>query len=419
MKSSLADMRVKKVIGKIARLIPKVLRERFIKLVILPTIVLAMVVVILIYWPVATPIDLRLMTERVEFVSAAASPRPILNQARAQSVAFMKFGKLLLVPQNIEVANPNLYSLASDSYPDSAWTRLDTTGREVTIIGAEDVRNPTVTLEEANHGTGNLVHLDSIAANAGSRIILEVVDGTSSSQVDKPSSDGSGNLGTVDVALRIDQPEIFHTLSVRGPVQLTADHCQVIGLNSNPYSESASNTYRVSLSSSSPLVQVTGKDGTVVLFMRLPANEAEQLFYDGVITATDIKFVQEDAQAQHIGTALVKNWENRIVYPGYKKEPVTFTAPDFLELDERDQMSIKRITVNSKHKGFEIDLVGTANHLRVGTPGHSMDLRMSAFDKVWENKVFAILFAIVCWSSGMILAVRKAFREVEGKEKEP
>ena len=413
MKSSLADMRVKKVISKIARLALKVLRERFIKLVILPTILLAIVVVVLMAWPVATLIDLRLMTERVEFVSAAGSPRPILNQARAQSVAFMKFGKLLLVPQNIEVANPNLYSLASDSYPDSAWTRLDTTGREVTIIGAEDVRNPTVTLEEANHGTGNLVHLDSIAANAGSRIILELVDGTSSSQVDKPSSDGSG---TVDVALRIDQPEIFHTLSLRGSVQLTADHCQVIGVNSNPYSESASNTYRVSLSSSSPLVQVTGKDGTVVVIMRLPANEAEQLFYDGVIPATDIKFVQEDAQAQHIGTALVKNWENRIVYPGYKKEPVTFSAPDFLELDERDQMSIKRITVNPKHKGFEIDLVGTANHLRVGTSGHSMDLRMSAFDKVWENKIFAILFAVICWSSGMILAVRKAYREVEEKE---
>jgi hypothetical protein len=150
--------------------------------------------------------------------------------------------------------------------------------------------------------------------------------------------------------------------------------------------------------------------------MSLPSQQAEQLFYDGVIPATNIKFIQEDPQAQNVSTALVKNWENKISFPGFNREPVVFTAPDFIELDEQDQMSIRQITLSPKHKGFEIDLTGTANHLRVGTLGNSRDLRMSVFDKVWENKLLAILLTIISWSSGMILAVRKAYREVEGKE---
>jgi hypothetical protein len=391
-----------------------VLRQKFFTLVILPTLVLLALTFVLMNWHLPTPVELRLTTSKVDFVlKGGPAVTPILNQVKGESFAFTKFGTLTFSPRSLEVANPNQYDIKNDKYPDTAWRPIAIDASQVTISANDEILNPTINLEAIDRESYPLLGLDNVLAKRGSLITLEVLDKTVDEGNEEVKSDDHQTSAKVDLSIKIRQPGTSETVTSRGLTEITASYCQLRGSSSSPYSDRQTVTYKTQLSAANPFFEVTDKAGKMSMLLRLPAEQTSTLFYDGVIPVIGVRFILDDSQTHNLKTALVRGVDATISYPGRNREASSFKAPDFVELGEQDQFFIKEITLDSKHKGLGLHLIGQADKLRVGIPGISMDLRNTAFDVIWQNKYLAIIFTIICWLGPAVLSVRSAYNELD------
>jgi hypothetical protein len=139
--------------------------------------------------------------------------------------------------------------------------------------------------------------------------------------------------------------------------------------------------------------------------------QSRNLFYEGGLAVSQLKFIKEDPQTQGARTSLVGGVDNSITFVGTTKDRVVFRAPDFLELNDQDVFYIKDISLNPNANAIDLRLVGDATEVRTGMPGRSIDHRVTTFDKVWQNKYIVALFVIACWLPHAILSLRKAIKE--------
>jgi hypothetical protein len=270
-----------------------------------------------------------------------------------------------------------------------------------------------INLEGIDRESTPLLGFDNVLAKGGSQITLEVLDKTIDEANEEFVSDEHRTSGKIDLSIKIRQPGTSETVTSRGLTEITASYCQLSGSSSSPYPDRQTVTYKTQLAASNPFFEVTDKAGKMSMLLRLPAEQTSTLFYDGVIPVFGVRFILDDSQTHNLKTALVKGVEATISYPGRNRERSLFKAPDFVELGEQDQFFIKEITLDSKHKGLGLHLIGHADKLRAGIPGNSMDLRNTAFDVIWQNKYLAIIFTIICWLGPAILSVSSAYKELD------
>jgi hypothetical protein len=141
-------------------------RLRSLWLLSLPTLVVAVIIIILMQWPISTRVHVELTTERVEFQIDAA--KPILGPIDARSIAIDQFKTLSFDPDSMEIADPSQFQMDKDDFPSSAWKPLRLASEKITLTAEDSSRHPRVTLEGPNRNGLPTIRLDPIAVAPGS-----------------------------------------------------------------------------------------------------------------------------------------------------------------------------------------------------------------------------------------------------------
>jgi hypothetical protein len=365
---------------------------RALLLLTLPTVVVALVVLILMHWPIPTLVQADLTVDRMVFTVGGDDSRPILNSVNFQSLTVEKFALLELSPEKFEAANPAQYMPTEDRYPESAWKSL-TVIPPVVITGEDETLQPAVTLENAKPGSNVVGTLDRVWAGPGSEVTLEI-----------------RGIKTANLTIKVDRRESFAALSFREPFRLVTNYCLVSGITGLLF-KSDLLTYRANLPPHSPEIEITGQPRSLVFILTISPGETTDLFSKGGIPITALDFTRQDATGNPT-TTLVKDGE--ITYPDYPKiEKVSFQASDFVGLDRLDKFRIEQMALDPEQKGVRFRLNGIAGYVRTGSREFPKDHRLTLFDTLWQNSRLMVLFSIIVWVFPTTIGGYKLYKEVK------
>lgn len=369
-------------------------------LLTIPTIVVVVVVVILMNWRVATRINVDLTVNRAVFTVGGDEATAILNGSlRFQSLTIEQFADITFSPEQLQVADPAQYLPSEDKYPAEAWTALSVSPPLV-IRGPDQTLQPAITLENSSSEGTHAGGLDVVRVKPDAQVILEL-------RGDRVE----------DLTIQAQGQESFATVSMPEWFQLITDYSQVSGLSGFPYQNEASLTYRATLPEKSPLIEITSQPDSLALLLSVAPENEEDFFYQGGISVTALEFVRQGLQGD-IESTLIQGVEGSVSYPEYPGiEPVTFSSPDFLGLDELDRFRIEEIALDSEQQGIRFRLSGAAGHIRTGSREFPSDHRLTRFDVLWQSSKLAILFAIVVWVFSTTLGGYKLYKELTEGEK--
>lgn len=204
-------------------------------LVSLPPVLAGVIVIGLMFWPIAARVQVELTTERVEFeVGAMEQGKTTLGELDVRSIAIEKFATLTFEPESVEVADPSQYQVKTDDFPAAAWKTLSVASSKVILAAKDQTRHPRMTVEGQNGDGQGTIHLDSMVVADGTRVTLE--------------TRGGKNEGlTVKVA---GQENI--NLSLHEPFKVIADHVELRGVADPLFQRNDELTYRVTLPERAP-----------------------------------------------------------------------------------------------------------------------------------------------------------------------
>jgi hypothetical protein len=389
-----------------------VIRRGFVRIFVLPIALVLLAAILLMNWRLSSEVEIKLTLDRLDFSVAGYGNEvvPVLNQVDAQSVGVTKFGAVTLTPKTLEVADPALYDKKTDSYPRDAWKILPVSSRQIAFPGEDEILNPTITLETA---LGEPLNIDHLSVRSGTLISYELAPSRLRplSEDHAERQQGDAAQSNLELRITIHSQEPSEIISSRGGVTLIADHSVPEGVGLDPKQKNNELVFRTTLADSEPTIRLKGRSGVIALLIRFTPMQSRNLFYEGALAVSQLKFIKEDSQTQSVRASLVGGVDNSITFVDTAKERVVFRSPDFLELDDKDVFHIKDISLNPKANGIDLRLVGTATEIRTGMPGKSIDHRVTAFDKIWHNKYVVALFVIACWLPTAIFSIRKAIQE--------
>jgi hypothetical protein len=360
----------------------------------LPTVVAAVIMVVLLWWRVPTHVRLDLTVERVEFTvgQRGSSFIQILKAIPFRSLTLERFAKVALEPKSVAVANPAQYDLQQGRFPESAWRSLAMSGGTVWFTSRDRATLPSLTLERATPGSTGVGTLDTVRVNPGTIVTLE--------------STGSKNRA---IAMRVEGQETHAVASLHGPALLTADHATPQGLGAIPFTNSDSLTYRLSLRQDSPTVNIHGQPG-VLIFNVKPASPASvSLIPDETLPISSVNFLRQDESGDPVST-VIGNGE--ISYPDVEQIPKRrFSGPDVVGLDRLDRFSIITMVLDPARAGIRLHLDGTARHVMTKHGDFLTDHRLTLFQQLQYSRTFMAFIIVVAWVLTTTIGAHRAYKE--------
>ena len=345
-------------------------------LLILPSFMVLLAVFLLPLWRIPTRIHADLTVNRAVFTVGGTDEMPVLNSVAYQSLTVEQFERIEFSPEKLEVADPMQYIATDDRYPETAWKPL-TFSPPLIITGEDETLQPAVTLEKAISGLGAAGTLDRVRAGPSSDVSLEVM----------------GSRSAV-LTFKVEGQTSFAVLSLDQPFQLMANYVGINGIR-ELLPEADLLTFRAQLSSHSPHVEITGQPRSLLFTLTIVPEEETTLFYEGSIPVISLDFTRQNESGNPV-TALVKNGE--ITYPDYPGiDKVVVKALDFIGLDRLEKFRIEQIALDPQQKGIRLRLHGIAGHIRTGSQGFPVDLRLTGLDTLWKNPSVMVLLGIMVW----------------------
>jgi len=361
-------------------------RARLISLawILLPSAVVALLVLGLIRWRVPTLVEIDVSVRRAELRGEGPDPQVLLDSAEVRSVSLRGFEELRLSPVALWIADPAKYDLARDTYPDSAWTALSA-GQSLILRPAERIA-ATVTIRPAAKSGGSLV-LDRVFAGPAD-VMLE-----------------SPEPGSLAVKL----PEQRHRRAFSLPEEfwLVADYCARDGAPWPQQGQSV--TLRVRTRPDNRLLEFSSSESGVLLaVVYVPGRKEPLLARDFAVEQAE--FLDQGPTGQPESTLTGPGAVRYVDYPGI--EPVQLTRNDFLVLGDLRGFLLRRVELLGDEEGLRLRFYGTAGRLSSGPKGATRDLRLTQFDVLWRNRALVTLFTVLIWLVPTLLAVRRFYREL-------
>ncbi len=368
-------------------------------LMVLPTGVVALVVIILMLWRVPTHVQMSLTVSRAEFtIGETTSPSVrILDPLEVHSVTFEKFSRVVFEPTELEVADWAQYDFEEDRFQSSAWRPLPLETGPVSVVPNDGRRHSRVTIEGAENGLTESRGLDQIRVRQGSVVTLEVTGGPSY---------------TLTLKIAGGEPRVL--VSSLGVFQIITEQARIAGLAEGVIEREGSLNYRAQLRHTNPFVEVKGSSGVLVLSVRLPAAEKIRLFTKGSIPVSAIDFTRQDDSGNRV-SALVRGERGQFNFPDYPQlGKRSLTAPDFVGLDELAKSRIREISLMQAGRGMQLEFEGTADHLRIGNADFPTDHRLTAFATLWHSENLVILASVAVWIFVTTVGGYRLYKELRG-----
>ena len=360
----------------------------------LPTIVVAVVTLVFMWWRVPTHIRLDLTVDRVEFTVGQRGPSfiQILKAIPFQSLTFERFASVALEPKSVAIADPTQYDLEQGRFKESAWKSFTMNDTTVRFTSRDQARLPSLTLERATPGPPGVGTLDTVRVNPGTTVSLELT--------------GSQNRA---MTMRVEGKETRAVASLHGPVLLTADHAIPQGLGTVPFGNSDSLTYRLLLRQDSPTVIIDGQPGVLILNVKPTSPASASLLPDEPLPISSVSFLRQGERGDRVST-VIGNGE--ISYPDVEEVPKhNFSAPDVVGLDRLDRFSIITMVFDPERAGIRLHLDGKAGHVVTKHGDFPTDHRLTRFQEFRHNQTLTALFIVVTWALATTFGAYRFYKE--------
>ena len=343
--------------------------------VALPPALAAVVWIVLNLWTIPVQVEVKLTTERLEFVVDTTQGKPVLGPLDVRSVAIEKFTAMTFEPETLEVADPSQYQVETDDFPPTAWKPLNVTGsKKVTLAAKDSTRHPRVTVEGLNRKEQKTFHLDAMAVAPGAHVTLE--------------TRGGNNEGlTVKVA---GQEHV--SLSFREPLKLVADHSELRGLGDQPFQRYDELTYRVRLPEHASGIEVAASPDGPILSPTFASGQSTISIFSR-IPVTTLDFTRQESSGERVSAL---TGEGTMTFPDY---PHLGTVPikknEAIGLEQLDRFTIQEISLTAKTSGMHLVADGMAKQIRTKDGQIPVQHRLTALDALWHNARLAVVFTII------------------------
>lgn len=373
-------------------------------LVSAPAALAAVLAIGLMFWSIPARVQVELTTERVEFVLGAKQSQDsfTLSGMVADSVGIENFEAIMFTPSTIEVADPWLYQLEEDSFPDKAWQKLALAESELTVAANRQTRLSRVVLE----GNGEPIKLDSIVAKPGARVSLETREKEKREKKEerdkKETKEKTEKREGVTIKVAGQNESIL-----RPSRQFTfiADHVEMQGLKAVPFKQDDELTYRITLPvQSSPITVKVQSDELVLLPTFVLGESAHQVF--GGIPVSKLDFTRQASEADGGEQTIVKAGERisaltgngTITFPGYEDlfARVSIQKDEAVGLEHLDGFTIQELSLTADGTGIYLKGEGMAKEIRTKTGQIPIQSRrLTMLDALWHNARLAMVVTII------------------------
>jgi hypothetical protein len=365
------------------------------KLLVCLSIVLIppVIILILLNWSIKTRIRGTVIVNRVEFVVSRNSSTevvPVLASTRVEALSIEKFSSITLTPSTFLVADPDRYSLAQDSYPESAWKQLRISKAQVVFRANGTNADSRMTLERI--GSNNLGRLDEVRLRPDSKITLETRD----------ERKLNIQLVTADNAFST-------TVVPDGDVRIIADHTLVDGvIHGVPKTNSL--TYKARLPDSRSPIEIAS-NGSLLMMPTYTNDMGSIMFLKQPIPISILDITQRSESTGDVVTAITK--DSQIAFPDYPgKDKVDLKSSDYLVLGTLEGFLIHSIVYKPLDNEMTIDFEGRTNSIKIGPAQYLSYIQFTAFDYFRYSNFWIALFLGVSWAGASLFAIYKVFKEV-------
>jgi hypothetical protein len=360
-------------------------RNRLI-LLALPTVVAAIILVVILNWHIPTRVRITLTTDRIFFKVGGADQATILDSVGLKSVVIEKFETIKLKPESLLRLRHG--TVGSNTLGTS---NLPIAQVPVVITPRAGRSQSNVTFAPDGSAPGALLVMDAINAKPGTEVILE-------------NTEDSGN-----VILRVDGQRSSGSIVVAVPFTLALDQSDLAGIKSTP-DLSGPLTLRGKLLRDSS-IEFSSQDAALILTVTVPPEKSTALLPQGHMLVTALKFERLEPDGKVL-SSLTRDTTCEISYPDYEDKitKATVTKPDFLLLDDLQTFSVEEMTYNPEKKGISIRLLGVANKITSGSQEYKKDHRLTVYNALWNNHKVIAIFAVL-WVAGTTAGFYKFYKD--------
>jgi hypothetical protein len=352
---------------------------------VLPTLVVAGVVLVLMNWPTPADVDIGAIAMGLQFRGHGPDKQVLLESTSARWLALQGFDEIRLTPTAAWIADPTKHNFQHDTYPSDAWSPLP--------LGQSLVLRPAGRTEAA-------VTIQPLGKLNGSLALGEIFVGSADITLRSPEK---GNLSVELRGQKVDGdvplPEEF---------RIDADRCVREGA---PLSHSGSPmTLRVLLRRSSQLLEYSSQRSGMRLALGYSPDRKESFLGKAGFAVDQVRFLDQGPTGQPESTLAGAGVIEYARYPVAR--PVQLSAGDFLSLGDLRGFYLREIAPADDTKSLRVHLGGVAGKIRSGPAGRVADRRLTYFNSLRQNPIIVTLFTILAWVVPTLIAVRKFYREL-------
>lgn len=352
---------------------------------VLPTLMVAAVVIVLMNWPTPADVDIAAIATSVQFRGHGTDKQVLLESTSARWLALQGFDEIRLTPTAAWIADSTKYDFQHDTYPSDAWSPLPL-GQGLVLHPAGRTE-AAVTIQPFGKLNGSLA-LGQIFVGSADITLRSAEKGSLSVELRGQKMDG-------DVPL----PEEF---------RIDADRCVLEGA---PLSHSGSPaTLRVLLSQSSRLLEYSSQRSGMRLALGYSPDRKESFLSQAGFAVDQVRFLDQGPTGQPESTLAGAGALDYARYPAVR--PVPLSAGDFLSLGDLRGFYLRDIAPADDTRSLRVHLGGIAGQIRSGPAGRVADRRLTYFDSLRQNPIIVTLFTILAWVVPTLIAARKLYREL-------
>ena len=366
-----------------------------------PTLFVSVIALVLMQWHKPTRIELELTVDRIA-LRVASDPTDgglatLINYGEMRSIGADRVARVSFTPETLEIADEARFDLKSDLFPEDAW-RPFAVKDDLVLEPVSDSPDITaaVSLQSMDNEIPGLIKL--VRVNVGAEVVMEL----------GKEEDGDQPWLT----LVLDEIPARTDVVFAAPFLMMADYMRLLGAE-GPTVSSDSLSLRAS-SDSNTAISVLGSDRGLVLQL-VPAGSVTALLGDSYIPVDTVDFTRQGSAGERLSSLV---GEGSLAYPDFPfKEPLKIAANEFISLTGLEKARIASLGVANMHEraGLKLTLDAVARVMRIGTPEHPRDVRLTWFDWLWHQPMLRIFFAIVVWFFPTTLAGYKLWQELRSR----
>jgi hypothetical protein len=343
------------------------------------------------YWKVTTPFRLVAAVSRIEFsVDTAESTTKILDSMPLRDIVFEKFSAFEIEPARGEIADSELYDIASDTFPASAWQPIPVRNQVIRFMPDSDDVISKVAIHGLTNETAPAGVLDAVRVTPRTTVTLET------------------NKFAAGISLRLQGNDPRALFLWEAPVELVADHASVEGIG--PIDSSESRSYRFYPKPSAPVASFTGRRSELVMSLR-PGLEAKDVLRIGNdISVASVDFTVLDDIGRRVSSIVD---ESAVSFPDSKLLPERrLTASEPLEIRDIKRALLREVRYDATRSLLIVSFEGEVGSLRTGFRGVTDDVRSNALSRLRNKQPLLLWLLFGAWliSSciGVVTLIRRS-----------